>query len=269
MVIDMDKLLKDLSLESEVLIDLLDHLDDWAWNIQTPAEGWTIQDQVSHLAYFDNAATLALKEPDRFNSELANVIAYGEDFPNEIAKQNHNMAPDKLLEWFKSARTALISSFHGVDPRSRLPWYGPDMSAASSITARLMETWAHGVDIADALGVRVIPTNRLFHIAHLGYATMPFAHLLREIPIPQVSIGVELIAPDGSKWTFGPPDPAEVVSGDALDFCLVVTQRRNLADTTIITSGPNAANWMQIAQAFASTPGPGRKPTLKEESKAN
>jgi uncharacterized protein (TIGR03084 family) len=152
---------------------------------------------------------------------------------------------------------------------ARIPWYGADMSITSAVTARLMETWAHGQDIADALAIRREPTDRLRSIAHLGVATRPFSFRLRGLPVPQEEVTVELIAPSGEVWRWGDSKAAQRVTGTALDFCLVVTQRRHLADTALTIVGDGAARWMSVAQAFAGTPGPGRKPLSDEESRRN
>lgn len=258
MAIDMNALLGDLVAETEVVVAMLAPLSDSAWELPTPAAGWVIRDQVTHLAYFDEAALLSLRDPEQFQADAASLGVYGDLFPDEIAKRYRDVAPAKLLAWLKDARATLVASFAGVDARHRLAWYGPDMSAASSLTARLMETWAHGVDIADTLGIAVLPSNRLRHIAHLGYNTRGFSYSLHNRVAPEVPLRVELLAPDGSTWNFGPEGASEVVSGSALDFCLVVTQRRNLADTEIVLSGKMASEWMHIAQAYAGAPGPGR-----------
>jgi uncharacterized protein (TIGR03084 family) len=132
------------------------------------------------------------------------------------------------------------------------------MSLASSITARIMETWAHGQDIADALGVTREPTARLRHIAHIGVGARAYSFQVRERPAPEQPIRVELTAPDGGRWAWGPEDAEDCVTGEALDFCLVVTQRRHLDETKLVVSGADAQAWMHIAQAFAGAPGPGR-----------
>jgi uncharacterized protein (TIGR03084 family) len=134
------------------------------------------------------------------------------------------------------------------------------MSVASSATARLMETWAHGQDIADALGATREPTGRLRHIAHLGVSTRGFTFALRQRPVPGTPVRVELAAPGGGTWAWGPDGAPDRVTGPAVDFCLVVTQRRNLADTSLTVTGPAAAEWMAIAQAFAGLPTDGRPP---------
>jgi uncharacterized protein (TIGR03084 family) len=127
-------------------------------------------------------------------------------------------------------------------------------------TARLMETWAHGQDIADALGLLRLPTARLRHIAHLGVRTRDFAYAVRDIAPPSEPFYVQLTGPDGSKWEWGPAEATQRVTGPALDFCLLVTQRRHRADLSVRADGADADQWLDIAQAFAGAPGPGREP---------
>jgi uncharacterized protein (TIGR03084 family) len=262
MAVDMRGLLADLTAETRVLEALLAPLDEAGWDRPTPAPGWAIRDQVSHLAYFDEAAVAAATDPGRFGAEAAELMTRGAGFPDEIARRHHAMPPTELLGWFRAARTRFVSVFTSLEAKARLPWYGPGMSAASSVTARLMETWAHGQDVADALGVRRQPSARLRHVAHLGVSTFGFAFALNGRPVPRQRVRVELTAPDGSIWTWGPAGAPDVVDGTALDFCLVVTQRRNIADTALRVTGPLATEWMGIAQAFAGPPGPGRPPGL-------
>ena len=139
------------------------------------------------------------------------------------------------------------------------------MSITSALTARLMETWAHGQDVADAVAAPRVPTDRLRHIAHLGVATRAFSYRLRGLPPPVDEPFVELSAPSGDDWRWGAPAAEQRVVGPALDFCLVVTQRRHLSDTSLTVVGDEAARWMAIAQAFAGIPGPGRNPLPRGE----
>lgn len=257
---DLPGLLADLTAESGELDAMLAGLGHAQWDLPTPAEGWAVRDQVSHLAYFDEAAALAATDTDRFRAEAAGLMALGDDFPDQVAERYRALPPEELLGWFRRARDAYVATFRSVDPAARLPWYGPDMSAASSVTARLMETWAHGQDIADTLGARRQPTGRLRHVAHLGVRTLGFSFQLHGRPAPAAPVRVELDAPDGGTWAWGPPEAADSVRGPALDFCLAVTQRRHVADTALEVTGPVAAEWLAIAQAFAGPPGTGRPP---------
>src|SRR5262249_28661440 len=146
------------------------------------------------------------------------------------------------------------------DPRARLPWFGPPMSARTFATARLEETWGHGQDVADALGVTRPATDRLHHVAHLGVITRAYSFTNQGRPAPAADVRVELTGPVGQAWAWGGAGAADRVSGPALDFCLVVTRRRHHADTGLVIEGPVAAEWMLRAQAFAGPPGPGRRP---------
>jgi uncharacterized protein (TIGR03084 family) len=171
-----------------------------------------------------------------------------------------SIEPAKLLTCWREDRVRMIDAASEVDPSARVPWYGPTMAARSFITARLMETWAHGQDIVDALGVTRISTARLRHVAHIGVRARPFSYAIHNMTMPAVDVVVRLTGPDGEEWSWGDPNSVDQVSGAALDFCLVVTQRRHLADTKLDVVGEAATEWMGIAQAFAGGVGEGRQP---------
>ncbi|WP_369597312.1 maleylpyruvate isomerase family mycothiol-dependent enzyme [Micromonospora sp. NBS 11-29] len=142
-----------------------------------------------------------------------------------------------------------------------MPWYGTSMSPASMATARLMETWAHGEDVAEALDVRRTPTGRLRHVAHLGFRTLGHGFAAHGRAVPTAPVRVELTAPTGGDvWGFGPAEAADRVTGPALDFCLLVTQRRHRSDLALVAAGPVADEWLDVAQAFAGPPGGKREP---------
>jgi uncharacterized protein (TIGR03084 family) len=262
MAVSMAALVADLAAESADLTRLLVPLAPADWELPTPAAGWAIRDQVSHLAFFDEAATLSATDPARFQQEAGEMMSAAADFTETVARDHRHLPPGDLLEWLATAREEYLRTFAGLAPSTRLPWYGPPMSAASSVTARLMETWAHGQDVADALGAARPATARLRNIAHLGVATMGFSFTLRGQPVPTAPVRVELAGPDGASWSWGPADAADRVQGDALDFCLLVTQRRHRLDTGLTVTGPVAVAWLDLAQAFAGPPGPGRPPGL-------
>jgi uncharacterized protein (TIGR03084 family) len=263
MAADLKPLLDDLAAESAVLDALLAPLPAGGWRRPTPATGWTIADQVSHLAYFDDVTLTSITDPERFRREAQALAAGGDDYPDRVAAGHRHLAGEELLAWFRTARGALLDGYAACDPAARLPWFGPDMGVASSVTARLMETWAHGQDIADTLGAERAPTARLRHVAHIGIRALPYSYTVNGLPVPEQPIRVELTAPDGELWMWGPPDAADRVAGSALDFCLAVTQRRHLADTSLAVTGPVVRQWMAIAQAFAGPAGPGRPPATE------
>ncbi|HKP42125.1 maleylpyruvate isomerase family mycothiol-dependent enzyme, partial [Mycobacterium sp.] len=168
MTLDYDKLLADLRHESDGLAELLTTLTYEQWGWPTPARGWGIQDQVSHLAFFDDSTVLALTDPGEFRTQADKLMADGMDFPDRIAKNHRILTPETLLDWFVEARRRLLAAIAVDDPKRRIPWFGPEMSIASSATARLMETWAHSQDIYDTLGIAHPPSPGLRSIAHLG-----------------------------------------------------------------------------------------------------
>jgi uncharacterized protein (TIGR03084 family) len=257
--VDMGALTADLAAESAELYEVLSVLAEPEWNRDTPAAGWTVRDQVTHLAYFDGTAVLSATDPDRFRDQTAAIVAEGPDFPDRIAEKYRGLSGAEAFAWLQRERRAYLDTFGALDPGTQLPWYGPPMSAASSVTARLMETWAHGQDVLDALGLTRRPTARLRHVAHLGVRTFGWSFVVRGLEPPAVPVRVELAGPDGEPWTWGPEDAADRVTGPAEDFCLLVVQRRHRAQTALTATGPVADRWLDVAQAFAGAPGPGRK----------
>ena len=257
---DLDALTADLVAETAWLDELLGGLAPAQWQLPTPAPGWTIADQVSHLAYFDEATLLSIRDPDLFRRDAGALAGRGSDFPDQIAAEYRHLAGAEMLRWFRAARQALLDGYASTDPATRLPWYGLDMGLASSVTARLMETWAHGQDIADTLGIERPATARLRHVAHLACAAWPTATRSTGCRSPMPPSGSSLRRPTGGQWTWGPEDAADRVTGTALDFCLVVTQRRHRTDTGLVITGQTAAQWIAIAQAFAGAAGRGRPP---------
>ncbi|WP_345358728.1 TIGR03084 family metal-binding protein [Actinoallomurus liliacearum] len=261
MAVAMDQLLTDLRAETG---DLERLLGPEVWDLPTPAAGWTVRDQVTHLAWFDDAAVRAVTDPEAFRAEVRRLVEEGFD-TDRIVAERRSMPGGEVLDWFRAARGRLAGALTALDPKTRIPWYGPDMGAASFTTARLMETWAHGQDVADAVGVRREPTDRLRHVAQIGVRTLQWSFIVHGRPAPQAPVRVELTLPGGGAWAAGPEEAADVVRGPALDFCLLVTQRRNRADVDLTVAGPVAEEWMEIAQAFAGPPGTGRPPAGSPE----
>ncbi|HET8684449.1 MAG TPA: TIGR03084 family metal-binding protein [Micromonosporaceae bacterium] len=258
-MVDLAELLADLDAESADLDALVAPLPDAAWATPTPAEGWTIAHQIAHLAWTDQVSRLAATDTAAF---FASVADAGEDIGGFVDRTTASFLapPPELLARWRSGRAALAAALAAVPPGTKLPWYGTAMSPASMATARIMETWAHGLDVADTLGVVRPPTVRLRHIAHIGARTVGHGFVAHGQEPPDRPVRVELVAPDGSLWTFGPEGTADRVTGPALDFCLLVTQRRHRADLALRATGPVADAWLDVAQAFAGPPGKGRPP---------
>lgn len=283
-----EAVLADLVAEGDELDGLVAGLDGQQWATPTPAPGWSIAHQIAHLASSDVAALAAvtyargvratvrgLTDPSLLLASARVAATTGGWFVRRglrrwsaaelnglidaLAEAGAHQAPATVLARWRQARTRLPETLSAVPPATKVPWLGARMSPTSIATARLMETWAHGQDVADALGVVREPTPRLQHIARLGVRTRDHAYRLHGRNPPDGEFRVELTAPDGSLWTFGPADVADRVTGPALDFCLLTTRRRHLADLDLTAHGA-AADWLTIAQAYAGPPGEGRAP---------
>ncbi len=180
----------------------------------------------------------------------------------EIQWSNGLAGRDLVAQWHRTCQT-VSDRYRSTDPKQRVQWAGPAMSALSSITARLMETWAHGQAIYDLLGVERIEYDRIRNIAHLGVSTFRRTHQLRGMAIPKQKPHVCLTAPSGETWEWNPESGNESIRGLAVEFCQVVTQTRNIADTRLQVTGPISRYWMEHAQCFAGPvsvpPAPGTR----------
>ncbi len=252
----------DLRSESDDLDALVAALPPERWAADTPAAGWTIAHQIAHLWWTDRVALTAVSDEAGFADILAAAAQDPTGFVDAGAEELATTPAGELLAKWRATRTALHDALLTVEDGRKLPWFGPPMSAASMATARLMETWAHGLDVADALGVTRAPTARLRSVAHIGVRTRDYAFAVHGLTPPTAPFHVKLTAPDGAPgepvWTWGPEDAAQRVSGSAEHFCMLVTQRRPLSRLDVVAVGPDAQHWLTIAQAFAGPPGPGR-----------
>jgi uncharacterized protein (TIGR03084 family) len=251
-----DHVLEDLIAEVAALDAHLSAMSESDWSVPTPAPGWDVADQVVHLGLFDRRAMWSMVEPERFVNDVTEMMTSGG--LDAIQNAEREKSPQQLLEWWREGAAALSNAAQSIDLSARYKWYGPSMSGTSMLTARLMETWAHSQDIADALKWTRTPTDRLKHIAHIGVRAMPFAFASNKLPAPEGNVFVSLTSPSGETWTWGDESAASSVTGPALGFCLAVTQRRHIDDCGLVTVGEPASTWMPIAQSFAGPPGVGR-----------
>ncbi len=255
----LDRLLADLAAEGDLLWNAVAGLDDDGWHAPSPATGWDVATCVAHLLWTDEVATAAATDRAAWDAVVTAAVEDPDGFVDTAAHEVARLRPPALLARWGAARTALAEALRGLPAGTKLPWFGPPMSAASMATARFMETWAHARDVYDALGREVAPTDRVRHVAHLGVRTRDFAFSVHGLEPPAGEFLVELVAPSGDTWRWGPPDAAQSVHGSAYDFCLLVTQRRHRDDTDLVATGADAERWLGIAQAFAGPPGPGRE----------
>jgi len=254
----------DLVAEQDALDRIVADLDDEQWQTPTASERWTVADQIAHLTYFDETSSWAIADPDRFTASLDGLAeVFAPDAPVDTMDRLtlgrfREMSPADLLAAWRSNRQLLADAAATLDDDDRVIWYGPSMGAKSFLTARLMECWAHGQHVIDAVGAEREATDRLRHIAQLGFITRKWTYLNRGDDLPASAVRVELTAPSDDVWTFGPDDAEQSVSGSAEDFCLVVTQCRHVDATNLTVIGDDARDWMTKAQAFAggATDGP-------------
>ena len=253
-------LLEDLRAEQSDLAGLVKTVD---LESPTPAQGWTVRDTVAHLAGTDVEAARAAAHPQEFLAGLGVVAANIEGFLTGQLLARRELTRDQLMADWQGGFDQLLVALGELPEGAKVPWYGPPMSPASFATARLMEYWAHGQDVADAAGATRIPTARLRHIVHLGVRTRGFAQVNRGLEPDLTPVVVKLTAPDGTIWQHGDLDAEQQVSGPAVDFCLLVTQRRHRSDLRLRADGAAADAWLDVAQCFAGPPGPGRAATAE------
>jgi uncharacterized protein (TIGR03084 family) len=259
-VTDIAALLSDLVAEGAELDARVSTLDDSGWRTPTPADGWTIAHQIAHLTWTDRATILAATDVEAFSAELRAAMTEGKNPVDAAADEGAAQPPADLLATWRRGRADVVAALDAVPHGQKLPWFGPPMAPASMATARLMETFGHGQDVLDTLGVHRVPTARLRHVAHIGVRTVGFAFAVHGLAAPEQPFRIELTGPDGELWTWGPDDAANRITAPALDFCLLVTQRRHRDDLRLTVTGEQAKQWVPIAQAFAGPPGAGRKP---------
>lgn len=247
----------DFLTECDRIHALVAPLDEAVLATPTAFKGWTIGDVIGHLHVWNQAAQLSLKDEDAFKGfmrQVGGIIAKGGDLNAFESVWLDGLTGQALIAAWADTYRATAADFATADPAQRVPWAGPSMSARSSITARLMESWAHAQAIFDVLGVERENGDGLKNICVLGLNTYSWTFKNRKLDAPQPVPQLRLTAPSGEVWTFGEPADGELIEGEAAEFCQVVTQTRNIADTALRVTGPNAAAWMAIAQCFAGAP---------------
>jgi uncharacterized protein (TIGR03084 family) len=255
-----DDVLIDLTAEGDELDQLVSAIELDRWHTPTPSPGWTIAHQIGHLAASDRFAALAVTDPESFAAQRPDLEAGLDEVNDAIANAAAVLPPEYLLTDWRASRAEVIAALSSVPPGARVLWIVTPMSPAALASTRLMELVGHGQDIRDALGVTWSPTDRILHLARLGVRTRDYAYRSRGLKPPVQDFRIELRAPSGELWAFGPPDAPQRVSGPAADFCLLVTRRRHRADLALQAEGDDAEQWLDFAQAYAGPPSPGRTP---------
>lgn len=256
--------------ESEALYQIIEPISDDTYQQKTQFKNWTLNDVLAHLHMWNWAADQSLKDPERFGqflNELMTEMATSTLREFETKWLDGLKNKELLLEW-RRYYLEMSNRFEAADPKKRVKWAGPDMSVRSSISARLMETWAHGQEVFDQLGVVRRNKDRIKNIAVLGMNTFGWTFMVRKMDVPEDKPYVKLTAPSGEIWEWETPSSENFVEGNAEEFCQVVTQVRNIADTSLKVVGKTATLWMSIAQCFAGgaeqPPAPGSRFTREK-----
>ena len=249
---------RDLREEGDQLYELLKTIEESDWEQPTLFKSWTVQDVVEHLHFSDRLAVCSLKSDEEFLKVAAEmgkaIMEEGLDLKTYSSRQLGSLEPSAALKLWRDYFVEMCDLLEAADPNTRLKWFGPDMGVRMFTTARQMETWAHGQDVYDLLRVPREYTDRIENIAVIGVKTFGWTFVNRGLEVPPEIPYLRLTAPSGEIWEWGEPNDAECVRGSAIEFCHVVTQGRNVADTKLEVVGPVANAWMKIAQCFAGGP---------------
>lgn len=256
--------------ESAALAALVQPLADAEFERETLFKRWTINNVLRHLHVWNIAAARSIEGEAEFAAFMQQLM--GGERGRRFTEYEHDylegLSGHALLDAWAAGFESLSAAFAETDPKARLKWVGPDMSALSSVTARLMETWAHAQAVYDLLGVDRADTDRIGNIVRLGVNTYGWTFKNRKEEPPGPMPHVRLAAPSGAIWEYGPGDGGsdDRIEGKATEFCQVVTQCRNIADTSLAVHGPVATRWMAIAQCFAGPPNDPPPPGLRRRS---
>jgi len=243
----MREILADLVAEQQGLDQLLQRAPDRDWRKPTRARGWSVQDTISHLAWSEDYSLAALRGETQL---LAEVTGAGIDgFNQRGVVAGKGKRPQEVIEWWRFSRAAVVDSLSRLKASGRVPWVSGDVSARTFATFRLMETWAHGLDIRTALDRQDEDTPRLRHVAWLGWATLPHSFRQAGEPYP-APIRLELTGPGYARWVFG-PETDQVIRGPAGEWCRLAVRRIDAAEAANLSaSGETAAAALRLVRAF-------------------
>ena len=239
-----DVLLEDLAAEHQVLDELVAPLPPEVWAKPSPSPGWTLAHQIHHLDVSEGAALLAL------TGHSDQVFSPTGRWPDRPLPDD----PTEALENWRDSRAASLEAMTGLDAKAPVIWGDGPMTCRSFATARLMETWAHGLDCFTTVGVEPVDTDRLRHVAHLGHRALPYAFRSQRVtlPAPLSELRLELVSPSGENWTYGDADAGQSITGSAAHWCRVATRRMDAANSDLVANGPLAQSVLTVARAYLS-----------------
>jgi uncharacterized protein (TIGR03084 family) len=251
----LEGVLADLAAESDQIEAWVTPVDAVDWTTITTPEGWTVSHQIAHLAWTDQASLAAINGGEPFEALIALAMNDPAGFIDVETEEWSKLPPPEQLSRWQRGRAALADALRAVPAGEKIPWFGPPMSPTSMATARFMETWGHGHDVAEGLGQTYPQNDRCKHVCHIGVRARANAYAMRGEQNPGDDIRVELTAPSGALWTWGGEDAANRITGNGYDFALLATRRRQRSDVDVTAEGPAADSFLDVVQAFAGMPG--------------
>ncbi|UBU18061.1 TIGR03084 family metal-binding protein [Nonomuraea gerenzanensis] len=257
---ELDAVLADLASDGDQLDSLVAGLEPAQWHLPTPAPGWTIADQIAHLTFVFRLAATAATDAAAFQAMTEDAQHNFDGAVNAALKAFADDTPATLLAKWRAQRAAAVTGLAAVPPDRTVPWLVNPLPPIVLGCAGIMEQFAHGQDIADALGVELRRGDSLRHLVVFAVLTQDFGYLSRGLTPPATEFRFEITGPGGELWAYGPEDADQRVSGLAEDFCLLVTRRRHRADVAVTAVGEEADRWLDIAQAYRGPAGAGRRP---------
>lgn len=250
----------DLIAEGHVLDDIVAGLDDSQWALPTPAPGWTIKHQVAHLSSMAKIAGIAAADPETFVKIASGAEGDFDGAVNALLAPYLTESPSDLLARWRAEREVATKALSALPPEQLVPWVVREIPAGILAAAGYMELFAHGQDIVDTVHASRPVTGRIRHLVEFAARNRDFGYLVRGETPPADPFRFELTAPSGDLWTLGPADAEQRITGPAVDFCLLVTRRRHRDDLAVVAAGAEADHWLDIAQAYRGSHGPGRTP---------
>jgi uncharacterized protein (TIGR03084 family) len=223
--------------------------DDWFR--PTPARLWDVRDTIAHLADVDEIAIDTCTGGPRPLNDFAARLASPEDTTLWGVLRGRRRSGREVLAWWEDTSTRERGVLAGLDPALRVPW-GLGMRPPSLVTARLMETWAHGLDVREALGLPVVDTDNLRHVAWLSYRALPYAFSFAGLERPPGELRVEITSPSGAEvWEYGPAGAPNRITGPAGELCRLFAQRITRDQARgLVAEGDGAVAALEVARAF-------------------
>lgn len=238
----------DLAAEGDALGAVLSSASESDFRTHTCCPGWDVAAQLAHLQWTDSMLLRSVTDPDGFAAMAAGMPR---SIVDEAALEGSRRNAAACVDEWESSRRDVLALCRAVPRTTKVAWFGPPMSIATAVTARIMETFAHGHDITEALGAPFAPSSRLRHIADLAWRARHYSFAQNGLDQPAGSIQLEVTGVDGCRWTWGPDDSENRVTADALDFALLATRRRRRSESTAVAEGEDAERWLDIVQAYA------------------